>query len=159
MSIQLQSPAFGPNQHMPRKYTGDGENVSPPIKWSGLPPGTRELALIVDDPDAPMAEPFVHWVIYKIPSDSPGLPEQLPKSPKPRTPDHTLQGKNTYRHIGYDGPAPPPGHGLHHYHFRVYALDKPLEVETGLDNKSLLASMSGHILDTGELVGTYERPA
>lgn len=157
MSIRVTSEAFGPNQRIPTRFTRDGENLSPPIHWENLPEGTRELAVIVEDPDAPTAEPFVHWVAYKIPADLPGLAEGIPQQPKPKGAEVGAQGQTSYRTVGYDGPAPPPGHGVHHYHFRVYALDKPLEAEPKLDNKSLIASMAGHILDSGELVGTYER--
>ena len=157
MSIRIHSEAFGADGPIPAKYTADGRNDSPPLRWSNLPPGTQELALIVEDPDAPRAEPFVHWVMYKIPSDAAGLPESLPQGTKLKTPIGALQGKNSLGDIGYDGPAPPRGHGTHHYHFHLYALDKPLEVEPGLDNKALIAAMSGRILDDGELVGTYER--
>lgn len=154
MGISLSSNAFAPEHPIPAKYTGDGQNSSPPLSWDKLPPDTEELALIVEDPDAPTAEPFVHWVVYKIPVEAPGLPEHVKKSQSTGT---VVQGKNDFGHIGYDGPAPPPGHGTHRYRFRLYALDKPLEVEAGLDNKSLIASMAGHIIDTGDLVGTYER--
>jgi Raf kinase inhibitor-like YbhB/YbcL family protein len=159
MSIRVISAAFGQNQRIPTRFTRDGQNVSPPIRWENLPEGTRELAVIVEDPDAPVPEPFVHWVAYKIPADAPGLHEGIPQQPKPRNAEAGAQGKNSFHTVGYDGPAPPPGHGVHHYHFRVYALDEPIEVEPKLDNKSLIASMAGHILDSGELVGTYERLA
>jgi Raf kinase inhibitor-like YbhB/YbcL family protein len=158
MSIQLSSDAFQPGAAIPRRYTADGEDVSPPLKWTGVPQNTRELALIVEDPDAPQPEPFVHWVMYKIPGDATGLPESVPAQPQLKSPASALQGQNSFKKkIGYGGPKPPPGHGTHHYHFRVYALDEPLEVRSGLDNKALMAAMSGHILDQGELVGTYER--
>jgi Raf kinase inhibitor-like YbhB/YbcL family protein len=158
MSIQVTSKAFESGQPIPPKYTADGENLSPALRWDGAPEGTRELALIVDDPDAPRPEPFVHWVIYKIPADAAGLPEGIPHGLKVATPAGAMQGTNSFGNIGYDGPAPPPGHGTHHYHFRLYALDQPLNLKGGLDKQALLRDMSGHILDEGELVGTYERP-
>ncbi len=159
MSIQVTSDAFGPGQPVPRKYTGDGQDVSPPLRWSNVPARAKELALIMDDPDAPRPEPWDHWVIYKIPVGTAGLPEGIPPEVKVKAPAGALQGKNSFKKIGYGGPAPPPGHGTHHYHFRVYALDQPLEVQGGLDKKGLLSAMSGHVIDQGELVGTYERPA
>jgi Raf kinase inhibitor-like YbhB/YbcL family protein len=159
MSIQVTSDAFGPAEPIPRKYTEDGQDVSPPLKWSNVPARAKELALIMDDPDAPRPEPFVHWVIYKIPAGAAGLPEGIPPEVKLKAPAGALQGRNSFKKIGYGGPAPPPGHGTHHYHFRVYALDQPLEVQGGLDKKGLLSAMSGHVIDQGELVGTYERPA
>lgn len=154
----LTSDAFPANGAIPVRYTADGENASPSLNWSKLPAGTRELALVVEDPDAPRPEPFVHWVVYKIPPEGGGLAEGVPQQPKPNVLPGVIQGKNSYGHFGYDGPGPPPGHGTHHYHFTLYALDKPLEVEPGLDNKALIAAMSGHVLDKADLVGTYERP-
>lgn len=157
MAMQLQSDAFAPNQPIPKTYTGDGEDVSPPLRWSGLPEGTKGLAMIVDDPDAPTAEPFVHWVIYAIPAPAPGLPEGVPKQSTLTTPAGALQGRNSFSKIGYGGPAPPRGHGTHHYHFHLHALDEPLNVQAGLDANALRAAMSGHVLDETDLVGTYER--
>lgn len=157
MSMAITSPAFGDGEPIPVEYTQDGLNRSPPIEWQDLPEGTAELGLIVEDPDAPRAEPFVHWVCYKIRPEIGGLPEGVPHGPRPRVAGVGAQGRNDYDHIGYDGPGPPPGHGVHHYHFRLYALDKALEAEPKLDNKALIAAMAGHVIDTGELVGTYER--
>ncbi len=157
MSIRVTSEAFKPGQPILRKYTGDGEDISPRLSWTGVPERTKELALIVEDPDAPRPEPFVHWVIYKIPADAPGLIEGIPPQAKLKSPAGAVQGKNSFGKTGYGGPAPPPGHGTHHYHFRVYALDQPLKVQGGLDAKTLVAAISGHVLDQGELVGTYQR--
>ena len=157
MSIQITSEAFPHGAAIPPQYTGDGRNTSPPLKWSGLAERAKELALIVEDPDAPQPEPFVHWIIYKIPAEAAGLPEGIPPREKPQTPAGALQGRNSFARIGYGGPAPPKGHGLHHYHFRLYALDWPLKIQAGLDKKALLAAMSGHVLSQGELVGTYQR--
>lgn len=157
MAIQITSDAFLPSAVIPRRYTSDGQNLSPPLKWSGLPPQTRELALIAEDPDAPQPEPFVHWVVYGIPPEANGLPEGVPNRERPDAPAGALQGRNSFAKVGYGGPAPPRGHGLHHYHFRVYALNEPLKVKAQLDKKALLSAMSGHVLDEGELVGTYQR--
>jgi hypothetical protein len=157
MTIHISSEAFSPGQSVPRKYTQDGQDVSPPLNWNGVPGKARELAMIVEDPDAPTPEPFVHWVMYKIPANASGLAEDIPKGPKVATPAGAVQGKNSFKTIGYGGPAPPPGHGTHHYHFRLYALDKPLELSGGLDDQALRRAMAGHVLDQGELVGTYER--
>lgn len=157
MSIHITSEAFAHNQPIPQKYTGDGQNASPPLSWTNLPKGTKELALICDDPDAPQAEPWVHWVIYKLSADLTGLPENVPHEAKLSSPLGTLQGKNTWGSIGYRGPEPPRGHGIHHYHFRLYALDTHLQVLSALDKAALLNAMAGHALAEGELVGTYER--
>jgi hypothetical protein len=115
------------------------------------------LALIVEDPDAPRAEPWVHWVLYKIPADVRTLAEGIPPSPAPAVPRGALQGKSSWGTDGYRGPAPPRGHGTHHYHFRLYALDAPLAAAQGLDKAGLLEAMKGHVLAEAELVGTYER--
>jgi len=157
MTIIMTSDAFDSGQAIPKQYTGDGGNVSPPLSWSSLPEGVKELALIADDPDAPGREPWVHWVIYKIPTDAPGLSKGIPASPNPSTPDGALQGRNSWGSIGYGGPAPPKGHGVHHYHFKLYALDTALTVEPGLDKSGLLKAMSAHIIAQGVLVGTYQR--
>ena len=158
MSIHLTSDAFDDGRPIARRYAQEGENISPPLKWSGVPSAARELALIVEDPDAPKPKPFVHWVMYKIPPTTTHLPAAIPKAAQLRSPPDAMQGINSTEMIGYDGPAPPPGHGTHHYHFRLYALDHPLTVDVeALDRAKLLAAMSGHILDEGELVGTYQR--
>ena len=126
MAIELTSTAFSEGERVPVKYTGDGEDVSPPLSWSGLPEGTRELALICDDPDAPTAEPWVHWVIYKIPAELGGLPEGVAKTPRLAEPGGGLQGKNSWpsgQTIGYRGPAPPPGHGVHRWTAPAFPTD------------------------------------
>ena len=157
MTIKVSSPAFEPNAPIPKKFTEDGESLSPMIKWTEIPAGAKELALICDDPDAPRPEPWVHWVIYKIAFNATNLPENISKTAKPPEVSGALQGKNSWDKLGYGGPAPPKGHGVHHYHFRVYALDAPLNVSSGLTKTELLAAMKGHILAQGELIGTYQR--
>jgi Raf kinase inhibitor-like YbhB/YbcL family protein len=149
MAIQVSSPAFEPGDTIPKKHTGEGQDVSPALRWTRLPEGTREIALICDDPDAPTPRPFVHWVIYKIPADREGLPEGETQG--------ALEGENDFGRTGYGGPMPPRGHGVHHYHFKVYALDAELEVAAGSTKDRLLEAMEGHVLAEGELVGTYER--
>ena len=157
MKLTVKSTAFAEGQVIPKKYTGEGQDVSPPLSWSGLPAETKELALICDDPDAPRAEPWVHWVIYKIPAAAAGLPENVARTEKVREPAGALQGKNSWGKIGYGGPMPPPGHGVHHYHFKLYALDAALEVPGGLTKDELVKRMKGHVLAEGELIGTYRR--
>ncbi len=157
MSLIVQSTAFADGRAIPRRHTGDGEDLSPPLSWSVLPPGTKELALIMDDPDAPRDEPWVHWVIYKIPATIPGLVEGIPPVVNPAQPLGAIQGKNTWGTIGFRGPAPPKGHGVHHYHFKLYALEEALDLKPGLEKKGLMNAMSGHILGHGELVGIYQR--
>ena len=156
MTIQITSSAFTQGQPIPKKYTGEGADVSPPLGWSNLPAGAKELALICDDPDAPNGD-WVHWVIYKIPVGAKGLPEGVPRNPKLKEPAGALQGKNSWPSTGYRGPMPPVGHGVHHYHFKLYALDAPLQAEPGLEKKALLERIKGHVLAEGELMGTYKR--
>ena len=158
--IDFTSPAFKAGQRIPTKYTGEGDDVSPPLDWGAVPEGTKELAVICDDPDAPTPQPWVHWVIYKIPAAAKGLPEGLPKTPRLKEPAGAMPGRNSWpsgQTVAYRGPMPPPGHGVHHYYFRLFALDAPLSVKPGLDKKALQDAMSGHVLGQGELVGTYSR--
>jgi len=156
--IKLTSPAFDEGQPIPKKYTGDGEDVSPPLEWSNVPEGTKQLALICDDPDAPRQDPWVHWVIYKIPADAKGLPEAVEAAAKPKQPAGALQGKNSWpdgENVGYRGPKPPPGKP-HRYFFKLYALDQPLDAPPELTKEELLSKISAHVLGEGQLMGTYE---
>ncbi len=155
MAIQVTSPAFTAGASIPRKHSGEGDDLSPPLAWSGLPEGTQAVAVICDDPDAPTAEPWVHWVIYDLPPAAAGLPEGVPS--QETLADGTKQGLNTWPRLGYNGPMPPPGHGPHRYFFKVYALDAPTGLEPRATKSDILAAIDGHILAQGELVGTYER--
>ncbi len=157
MSLVLRSPAFADGHPIPRRYTGDGEDLSPPLSWLGLPPQARALALIVDDPDAPSSEPWVHWVIYKLPADEQGLVEGIPPVAKPESPAGCLQGKNSWGTVGYRGPAPPRGHGTHHYIFRLFALKDALDLPEGLDKDGLLSAIEGHVIAEAQTTGTYRR--
>jgi len=145
----VKSAAFAAGERIPVKHTGEGENVSPPLSWDGVPEDAKELALVCDDPDAPRAEPWVHWVVYKIPADRRSFPEGSAEG--------AAEGKNDSGSQGYSGPMPPRGHGVHHYHFKVYALDKTLDLAPGATKGELLRAIEGHVLAEGELVGTYER--
>lgn len=147
--MQLTSTAFEANATIPTKHTGEGEDVSPGLAWTGAPEGTQEFALICDDPDAPVPEPWIHWVIYKIPGDRDNLTEGE-KSGLP-------EGITGWGEPGYRGPMPPPGHGVHRYFFKLYALDAALDLAPGATKAELLAAMEGHVLAEGELIGTYER--
>ena len=157
MKFELDSAAFDRGRPIPKRHTGDGRDVSPPLSWYAVPEGTQELALVCDDPDAPRDEPWVHWVIYKIPTAKTSLRENLPREGRLEDPAGVLQGVNSWGQTGYRGPAPPEGHGVHHYHFRLHALDAPLDVTSGLTKDELLQAMDGHIIGQAELVGTYER--
>ena len=157
MPIEIHSPIFAHNQPIPRRHTGDDQDVSPPIEWSGLPAGTQELAMIADDPDAPSPQPWVHWVIYGLPAALPGLKAAMPKASAFTDPTGAAQGRNSWGTIGYRGPAPPRGHGVHHYHFRLYALDAKLGLKAGMEKHEVLAAMKGHVLGEADLIGTYQR--
>jgi hypothetical protein len=147
--IEITSPAFAANGRIPKQYTGEGTNISPPLSWRGVPKETKELALICDDPDAPTPKPWVHWVVYKIPPTPNGLPENAHAS--------LVQGQNDFGKRGYGGPMPPKGHGAHRYQFHLYALDQPLSAHARLTKDQLLEMIRGHVLDEGRLVGVYER--
>ena len=157
MALILTSTAFTTGSAVPRRHTGDGEDLSPSLAWSGIPPETREFALIADDPDAPSSQPWVHWVIAKIPGTETKIAEGVHPKPAPQYPAGSSQGKNSWGTVGYRGPAPPRGHGVHHYHFRLYALDRPVGISAGFDKAGLLLAMKGHVLAEAELVGTYQR--
>jgi Raf kinase inhibitor-like YbhB/YbcL family protein len=157
MGIAVESTAFGDGKAVPRRHTGDGEDLSPPLTWSGVPANAQELVLVVDDPDAPSSEPWVHWVIYRLAPTLTELPDGVPPIARPGTVLGSIQGKNSWSSLGYRGPAPPKGHGLHHYRFTLSALDKALELPDGLDKAGLLKAIKGHVLAEGRLVGTYER--
>ena len=152
--MKLSSPAFSNNESIPAVHTCDGENASPPLEWTGVPDGTRSLALIVDDPDAPDPKApkrtFVHWVLYDIPPATSGLPESAASPPGSR------EGLNDRKQRGYTGPCPPSGR--HRYFFKLYALDAVLG-DIGTPTKDVLErAMQSHLVEGAELVGTYERP-
>jgi len=147
----LTSTAFSQGGEIPVKYTCKGEDLSPPLSWSGVPEGAKSLVLICDDPDAPRGT-FVHWVVYNIPSSASGLPEGVPAEPSLE--DGTLQGTNHFGKIGYGGPCPPPG-PAHRYFFKLYALDTTLELPPGATKEQVLKAMEGHVLAETELVGTF----
>jgi Raf kinase inhibitor-like YbhB/YbcL family protein len=157
MIVTITSTAFQAGQPMPRRYTGEGEDASPPLAWN-VPVGTKEIALICDDPDAPRADPWVHWLLYGLAGDVTGIPENLPKGQKKLTaPMQGAQGLNDFGRVGYGGPMPPRGHGVHHYHFKLYALNAPLNLMPGATKARLLEATKGKIMVEGRLIGTYER--
>jgi len=158
-AMTITSPAFDSGQRIPTHYTGEGQDVSPPLQWSDPPDGVKQFALIVDDPDAPTAEPWVHWVIYSLPPNLTSLPEAVPRDAQLTDPPGAMQGLNSWpsNNVGYRGPMPPPGHGMHHYYFTLYALDQALDLEPRMTKAELLRAIDGHVLETAELIGTYER--
>lgn len=153
MKLNLTSTAFAEGQPIPRRHAFDDQNLLPMLEWSGVPSATKSLALICDDPDAPMGI-WVHWVIYGLPPASTGLAEDVPKSPE--LVSSAKQGMNDYKHIGYGGPCPPPGKP-HRYFFKLYALDIMTDLNPGLTKKDLLKAMAGHVLAEGQLMGTYQQ--
>lgn len=153
MALTVSSSAFQEGDKIPAKYTCEGQDVSPPLAWSEPPAGTRSLALIVDDPDAPGGV-FTHWLLFNIPPDSRELPEAVPTQAELAS--GALQGKTDFGRTGYGGPCPPPGRP-HRYQFTLHALDQPLDLEGGASKKQLLSAMEGHILAQGQLTGTYQR--
>ena len=158
--LTVTSPTIAAGQPIPRQHSADGENTSPAIAWSGAPATTKSFALICDDPDVPMPQPFVHWVIYNIPATAHGLPANLPidpDAPMPAGITGAIQGPSGFRRPIYRGPAPPPGKP-HHYHFTVYALDVA-DLPAGLNKAQLVEAMAGHVVAQGALVATYERKA
>jgi Raf kinase inhibitor-like YbhB/YbcL family protein len=148
-TLTVTSSAFGPGGTIPIRYTGDGEDLSPPLSWTGAPEGTVEFALVCDDPDAPIVDAWVHWVLFGIPGTTTSLAEG--------SRGVGIEGDTSWRRPGYGGPQPPRGHGAHHYYFRVWALDARLGLDPGATKKDLLQAIEGHVLARGELVGTYER--
>ena len=154
MAFTLTSTAFSDGAAIPAQYTCDGVDVSPPLAWSGPPPGTRSFALIADDPDAPVGT-WVHWVLYNLPAAVSELPENIAKVESLDL-GGARQGRNDFRRPGYGGPCPPPG-PAHRYFFKLYALDAPLQLKPGGQKKDLEAAMEGHVLGSAQLMGTYGR--
>jgi len=152
----LSSPSFRNNQPMPAKYSCEAEDASPALKWDGAPAGAKSFALIVDDPDAPGGS-WVHWVIYGIGVGTTELSENVVKTDTVAALGGAKQGMSYFGKPGYGGPCPPRGHGVHHYHFRLYALDTELNLAPRVKRSQLDAAMKGHILAQAELVGTYQR--
>ncbi len=145
--LRISSPAFENHGRIPDRHTGDGEDVAPPLEWSGVPERTKAFAVVVHDPDAPLVDGFTHWVAYGIAGDATGLGEGG---------DGVTSGKNSFGNTGYNGPAPPPGHGTHHYYFWVYALDDDLNLEPGLDRRALIDQIEDHVIEQARMVGTYK---
>ncbi len=147
--LRIASPAFSSLDRIPKHYTALGDNVSPPLEWSGLPPKTQQLALICHDPDAPLPYGFTHWVLYGIPPTVSQLAEASDSK--------FIEGMNSSDKPGYTGPMPPEGHGLHHYYFWLYALDTELDLKPGLNCQQLLDAIANHVIEQARLVGVYER--
>ena len=152
MSFIVKTTAFPEREIIPKKYTCDGSDVSPALTWTGAPEGTQSLALIADDPDAPVGT-WTHWIAWNIPPEA-ALPEGVPKNETLN--DGTRQGRNDFKRIGYGGPCPPPGKP-HRYFFRLYAMDSKLDLKAGAGRNELERAMKGHVLAQAELMGKYGR--
>ena len=146
--LAITSPSFEAGGPIPADHTGDGADVSPELAWHAIPSGTRQLALVCHDPDAPLTYGFTHWVVYGIPPDVTGLPQGGGNA--------FTEGENDFGERGYLGPAPPPGHGTHHYYFHLYALDTTLDAAAGLTRRELLERIDDHIIEQARVVGTYQ---
>ena len=146
--LAIESAAFDHHSGIPGRHTAEGEDVSPELAWSGAPAGTRSFALVVHDPDAPLVDGFTHWVAYNVPGDATGVGEGS---------DDLTHGKNSAGQNSYMGPAPPAGHGTHHYYFWVYALDDDLDLEPGLTRRELIDRIGDNVIEQARIVGTYRR--
>lgn len=153
-TMVVTSSAFKDGERMPDRYTCIGENVSPDIAWSNVPDKAKTIAMVCDDPDAPTGT-WVHWVIFNIPAGVQRIPEAVPHQEK--LSDGSIQGINSFGKTGFGGACPPKGHGRHHYFFKVYALDRDLDLDVAATKQDLETAMIGHVLATGELMGIFSR--
>lgn len=156
VGLSLTSEAFAADEAIPSRFTCDGDDISPPLAWEGVPDEARSFVMIVTDPDAPGGE-FVHWLIYNIRSSVRELPESVEKSESPAAAGGGLQGRNDLGDLGYGGPCPPEGES-HRYDFRLYALDSLIDVGPDPSRDDVLAAIEGRMLALTTLTGTYERP-
>jgi Raf kinase inhibitor-like YbhB/YbcL family protein len=152
-SFRIETSDFKEGETIPKKFTCEGENDSPSLRWTAPPARTRSFALILEDPDAP-AGTWVHWVVYDLPATSRGLPEGVPK--QGQVPGGGWQGKNDFGSVGYGGPCPPPGKA-HRYFFRLYALDSTVGLKSGASKDQVLAATQRHILGEAQLMGRFGR--
>jgi len=152
MAFYLTVAAFKQNEFIPKEFTCDGPDISPALEWTEPPAGTESFAIIVDDPDAP-AGTWVHWVLYDIPGDTRKLEDGIAKDRQ--LPNGARQGRNDFGKIGYNGPCPPKG-GPHRYFFKLYALDKKMNLKAGASKAELERAMKGHLLGKAEVVGRFQ---
>jgi len=151
--MQIQSSAFNEGETIPKKHTCEGEDVSPQLSWSGVPGGAKSLAMICDDPDAPVGT-WVHWVLFGIAPDATELPEGVPDGET--APGGATHGRNDFGAVGYGGPCPPPG-PAHRYYFKLYAVDNEPALEPGATKADVMRAIEGHVLAEGRLMGRYQR--
>lgn len=152
-TIEVLSLDFANGSPLPARQAG--KDAAPPrLAWTDAPAGTKEFALLVEDPDAPLPKPFVHWLVYGIPAGATTYPLDAATGSLSTVPSKV--GKNSRGKLAFAGATPPPGHGVHHYHFELFALDAPLAFAAGEDRDTIVAAMQGHVLASGEVIGTYE---
>ena len=154
MNIEVKSTAFQDGAMMPKLYTCDGKDISPPLSWTGVPAEAKSIALIMDDPDAPVGT-WIHWVLFNIPPDTKSLVENIPRALS--LPNGGVHGANSWgkKKVGYGGPCPPSG--THRYYFKVYALDTKLNLGSGATVDQIQKAMKGHVMAEGQLMGKYKR--
>jgi Raf kinase inhibitor-like YbhB/YbcL family protein len=153
LAFTLSSPSFHNGEQIPKKFTCDGADVSPQLQWSSPPSGAQSFVLIADDPDAPVGT-WTHWIYFDMPGQITSLPENVDKVEQPPSAGH--QGRNDFRKIGYGGPCPPVGKP-HRYFFKIYALDKNLNLKAGAGRQEVEQAMQGHIIGQAEIFGKYQR--
>ena len=156
-TLELLSEAIGVEGRFDLRHTAYGDNLSPPLRWTPVA-GAGAYAIILEDPDAPMEKPFVHWLIWNIPGSLDALPAGLPNNDHLVTPQGGVQGKNDNGSFGYFGPRPPAGTGVHHYHVQIFALDGPLTLKSDADIRALVDAMKGRVIADSELIGTFAAP-
>lgn len=158
-TLEVSSPAFASGEAIPHPYTAYGENFSPALTWRGAPASTQSFVVLAEDPDAkaPAPSPFVHWSMYDLPVEQAALHESMPTTPRLPMLGGAHQGRTSRGTIGYVGPRPPAGDGVHHYHFEVFALDTKLGLPPGAPLSQIAAAMQGHVVAAGEVVGTFSR--
>lgn len=152
VTLNVTSPAFEDGAKIPPKYTADGANVSPPLNWQEIPEGAQSIVIIADDPDAPMGT-WVHWLIWNIPAGEAGIRENVPSAEA--LANGAVQGTTSFNRVGYGGPAPPSG--THRYYFKVYAIDKQLDLAPEARKADVEKAMQGHILAQGQMMGRYSK--
>jgi hypothetical protein len=155
--FKIMSPEFQRLEPIPVRYSSQGANISPPLRWSGAPRETVELALICEDPDAPLPKPFVHWILYGLPATVSALPPGIPNQEELELPVLGRQGLNSLQQVGYTGPNPPFWHGAHHYVFRLFALNKPIELWPGAGRTDFYKAIENSVIAEARIVGLYEK--
>ena len=155
--VLVRCPVQEADGRLPDRYTAYYANISPPLRWTAVP-DAKAWAVIVEDPDAPFEEPFVHWMIWNIPGELTALPESIGNEPRPITPQNAVQGLNGRQGHGWFGPRPPVGHGVHRYYFQVFALNAAIDMGPDTPLVELLNALKARTIAQGEMMATYEAP-